>query len=218
MAIAATLGILLVFFTTNPVGVHAKIYSFTATISPTQVNINQLATYTMTITNTGESTIGSANIAIPAGFTILSSVSFLNPPTLWDYGLSATSISISASGGGSVIPNGENVTFTLDATSPASSGVATWSTEASTSIDGGGVALILEGEQPTVTITSPQFIPPTISASPSTINNNQLSLISQLSGVSGGVPPYNYQWLEAFNGGTFSTAEIRLGNGEGHPG
>lgn len=205
-AITIILGLSLVLFTTNTiVEVHAKTYFFTATISPSTVNINQLATYQVMITNTGEGTaLSSASIAIPTGFAILSNITILSPPALWNYTLSATSIDLSADSGGSGISQGENVTFTFNAMAPSSPMVANWTTEATTSIDGGGVVLNLEGEQPTVTVTSPPFIPPTISASLSTINNDQVSFISQLTGVSGGMPPHTYQWLEAFDGGTFA--------------
>ena len=205
-AITIILGISLALFTTNTiVEVHAKSYSFTATISPTQININQPATFLMTITNTGEgTTLGSASIAIPTGFAIQSNITILNPTTLWNYTLSTTSIDLSADGGGSVINQGENVTFTFNATAPSSSRVANWIAEATTSIDGGGVLLTLQGEQPSVTVISSPFTPPTILASPSTINSDQISFISQLTGASEGTPPYTYQWLEAFDGGIFS--------------
>lgn len=203
---AIILGLSLVFFTTSViVEVHAKSYAFTATIFPTQVNINQLATYMVIITNTGEgSTLGSASIAIPTGFIIQSNVKILNPPTLWNYTLSATSIDLSADDGGSVMLQGENVTFTFDAIAPSSTMVANWTTEATTSINGGGVVLPLQGGQPKVTVTSSMYVPPTISASPTVINNDQVSFISQLTAVSGGIPPYTYQWLQAFDGGAFS--------------
>jgi hypothetical protein len=196
----------LIFLTTNTFReVHAKTYFFTATISPIQVNINQLATYLVTITNTGEGTLlGSASIAIPTEFTVQSNITILNPPTLWNYTLSTTSIDLSADGPGSVLPQGENITFTFDALAPSSPMVANWTAEATTSVDGGGRMLDLEGEQPSVTVVSSPYIPPTISASPNTINNDQASFISQIAGASGGTPPYTYQWLEAFNGGVFS--------------
>lgn len=205
-AIAIMLGVSLVLFTTNAiVEVHAKSYAFTATISPIQVDINQIATYLVIITNTGEgTTLGSASIAIPTGFTILSNVTILNPPTLWNYILSATSIDLSVDVGGPVLVQGENATFTFEAIAPSLPMVANWTVEATTNKDGGGVVLTLEGEQPTVTVTSPPFIPPTISASTTVINNGQVSFISQLMGVSGGMPPYTYQWLQAFDGGSFS--------------
>ena len=201
--LAIILGISLLFLTASTFEVHAA-KSFTASISPTQVNINQNATYSMIITSTGENTLGSANITIPAGFTILSNVTILNPATLWNYSLSATSIFIGADSSGSVIQAGENVTFTFDAMAPSSPMVANWTVLATSNFAGGGVKLELEGEQPTVTVTSLPFVSPNISASPNVINNDQVSFISQLTGVSGGTPPYAYQWLEAFDGGAFS--------------
>ena len=201
--LAIILGISLLFLTASTFEVHAA-KSFTASMSPTQVNINQNATYSMIITSTGENTLGSANITIPAGFTILSNVTILNPATLWNYSLSATSIFIGADSSGSVIQAGENVTFTFDAMAPSSPMVANWTVLATSNFAGGGVKLELEGEQPTVTVTSLPFVSPNISAIPNVINNAQVSFISQLTGVSGGTPPYAYQWLEAFDGGAFS--------------
>lgn len=203
--IVLILTVSIVFFTINNLNeVNAKQYSFTATISPTQVTINQLATYLVIITNTGESSMGSANVAIPAGFAVLSPISILNPSTSWNYTLSDTLISVSADGGGSVLPPGGYISFTFDAIAPSYPGVNTWNSEATSSIYGGGVSLVLEGNQPTVTVIASQFFPPTISASPTTINKGQVSFLSQLTGASGGTPPYTYQWLEAFDGGVFS--------------
>jgi len=192
--------LLLLSFTSNPfVEVHAKTYSFTATISPTQINVNQLASYQGIITNLGESGLGSTEIAIPPGFTVLFPIIILNPTTLWNYTLTATTISISATEGGGVIPTGGNITFTFNAIAPTTPSLTNWTTQATTSIQGGGVTIPIEGEHPTVTVTSPSYNPPTIQASPTTINQGQTSLLSQLTGTSGGTPPYNYQWLEAFN-------------------
>jgi hypothetical protein len=204
----AILFISLMLFTANKFGeteVHAKTYYFTATISPGQVEVNQLDKYQMIITNTGESTLGTVNIAIPTGFTIQSPITFLNPQISWDYTVSSTSISLSATGGGSVISQGGNLSITFDANSPSFSSMANWTVDATTGIDGGGVMLVLQGEQPIVTIAFPQFTQPTIMASSTTINKDQTSLLTQLSSVSGGNPPYNYQWLKSFNGGVFST-------------
>ena len=203
--LASILFLLLLFFTSIPfVEVHAKTYSFTATISPNQVNVNQLTTYQGIITNLGESGLGSAEIAIPPGFTVLFPITILNPTALWNYTLTATSISLSATEGGGVISTGENIIFTFDAIAPATPGLTTWMTQATTSIQGGGVIIPIEGEHPTVTVTSISYNPPTIQASRTTINQDQTSLLSQLTLPSGGTPPYTYQWLQAFNGGTFT--------------
>jgi hypothetical protein len=197
--------LLTLFFTSTLfVEVHAKTYSFTATISPTQINVNQLATYQGIITNIGESGLGSTEIAIPPGFTVLFPITILNPTTLWNYTLTATSISISATEGGGVIPTGENIAFTFNAIAPTTPGLTNWTTQATTSIQGGGVTIPIEGEHPTITVTPISYNPPTIQATQTTINQDQTSLLSQLTLPSGGTPPYTYQWLEAFNGGTFT--------------
>ena len=185
------------------VTVQAKTYPFTATISPTEVDVDQLSTYTVIITNTGETTIGSTSTDIPAGFTVLPTITIINLSSTWSYDLSNTTISLTANGGGAVIPTGANITFTFDAIAPSSSGMTTWTTQATSGIEGGGVVLTLEGAQPTVNVIFP-FYAPTIWASAGTINQGQASFLSQLTGASGGTLPYNYQWFKALNGGTFS--------------
>lgn len=189
--------------TTNVMLVDAKAYSFTATISPLQVATSQSEVYSIIITNTGDSTLGSANIAIPTGFTVVSPVTILYPSTSWICNLLTTSLRLTATEGGAVLSQGENVTCTFEAVAPAVSGSTIWNAEASTSLDGGGVKLALQGEQPTVEVTF-QFNPSTISASSTTVNQGQVSLLSQLTTASGGILPYYYQWLEAYGGGTFS--------------
>ena len=201
--IATILTISLTLHITPLITVQAKAYSFTLTISPTQINVNQLATYQITITNTGESTLGSTSTAIPPGFTVISPITIHNP-TSWNYTLTTTSISLSAIGGGDVIAQGEQITYTFDTIAPSSPAITEWTTEATTGIEGGGVALILENEQPTITVTSIPLTPPTITSARTTINKDQTSTISQLSETSGGTPPYTYQWLKAYNGEAFS--------------
>ena len=194
--------ILIAAFATNIMMVNAKTYSFTAVISPSQIIANQVVTYSLVITNNGDSTLGSASIVIPTGFTVISPVIILTPSTSWNSTLSTELVSLTATVGGAVISQGENVTCTFEAIAPASSGVAIWTAEAFTSIDGGGVQLGLEGAQPMVEVAS-QFNPPIISASKSTVNQGQASVLSLTTNASGGVLPYQYQWLGAYNGGTF---------------
>ena len=114
--------------------VRAKSYVFEATITPNQVNVNQLATYHTTINNTGESTLGSATFSIPAGLTVLSPITILNPTTLWNYTLTNTSIMVTATEGGGILNPGENVTFTFNAIAPTIPGVLNWTISATTSI------------------------------------------------------------------------------------
>ncbi len=186
-----------------PACVQGKSYSFTATILPSEIEVNQLSTYWVNITNTGDNTLGSTNIAIAQGFMIISPITILNPVSTWNYTLSTTEINLTATVGGAVIQQGQSLIFTFNATAPDSPGVTAWTVEATTSLKGGGVKLTLEGEQPTVKVTLP-YIAPTILASPGIIDQNQFSLLSQLEEPSGGTPPYTYKWLKAYNGGTFS--------------
>jgi Divergent InlB B-repeat domain len=200
-----TLLISLILLTTNAfTEVHAKTYSFTTTMSPTEVNINQLATYTVTITNTADGTLGSAQMIIPTGFTVLQPVTILNRPSTWNYTPSTTTINLTATNTDALLQQGETIIFTFDAIAPASSGITTWTTEATSNTQGTGAKHSFQGEQPTVAVRNPPIVPPSISAYPLTINQDQVSVLSQLTGTSGGITPYTYQWLEALNGGVFS--------------
>jgi hypothetical protein len=203
-AIATSLLISLLLITTNAfVEVNAKTNSFTATIYPTEVAVNHLSTYTVTITNTGTSSLGSTGITIPTGFTVSEPIVILAPPSSWSYSLSPGGINLTATSGGASIGTNESVIFTFSAISPSSAGVTNWTARATSSIGWGGQTLDIEGAQPTVTVNSP-LTAPTISASPSIIDQDQNSQLSQLMSPSGGTPPYNYQWLESFSGGPFT--------------
>lgn len=68
--------------------------SFTATISPTEVYVNQQITYSVTITPTGNKTLGSAAITIPAGFSEPASIMILAPSSTWSYTLSSGAIDL----------------------------------------------------------------------------------------------------------------------------
>jgi hypothetical protein len=203
-ATAATLLTIFAFtMTHNILTVQAGPNSFTATITPTEANINQLSTFTITITDTGDRTLGSASVAIPTGFTIQPPATIITPAS-WTLSLSETTINVTADGGATVLTTGESVVFTFTAITPASPNETVWTTTASSSIEGGGLKLNLEGEQPTVTVTSPTVVAPTISSSADTINQGQDSIITQTTSASGGTLPYTYQWLESLDGGAFS--------------
>jgi len=188
------------------VPVLAKTNAFTAIMTPTTANANQLVTYTITITNTGvNSTVGSANVAIPTGFVVMEPVTIAVPATSWSPTLSSGTISVTASGGSTTLNPGESVVFTFAAVAPTSPGVTTWTTDAHTGAAGGGQLIGIQGSQPTVIVTlSSPLVAPTISASPFTIDQGQASTLLQLVGPSGGSLPYIYQWSESFNGGPFS--------------
>jgi hypothetical protein len=196
---------LLLITTCAFVKVQALTYAFTATISPTGVATNQLATYIVTITDTGTSGLGSAVVAIPSGFTVSEPITIVAPTTSWNHYLLPSSINLTASGGGAKISTNQSLVFTFAAVAPASPGVTVWTTTANSGINWGSTPLIIDSAQPTVTVTgNPLLVAPIISAFPLTIDQGQASLLSQTAGPSGGTPPYTYQWSESFNGEPFS--------------
>ncbi len=181
-------------------------FAFSATISPTQVYVNQLNAYLITITNTGNKNLGSARVTIPAEFTITSSITILSPPSGWTYTLSSAHINLTGINPGAVIAPGGTLTFVFNSASPNTPRLANWTVNATSNTNFGGTTLQIEGAQPAVTVNpQPPFIPPTITASTNTINQGQTSFLSQLVEPSGGIPPYRYQWLQSFNEAPFSS-------------
>ena len=213
--IATVLLISLVLCTSVLLEVKALSFFFTATISPTNVYVNQPITYSVTITVTGNKTLGSAGITIPTGFSPPSSITILAPPSTWSYTLSNGAINLTGNNGDAVIQQGGSLIFTFFTIAPTSSGITNWPVAATSNIGWSGTTLDLEGAQPTVTVNpQPPLVPPTITASLNTINQGQISLLSQSVAPSGGTSPYTYQWIESFNGGSFSS--ITGANGPGY--
>ncbi len=202
MLITLILSIIDVVPAANP-----KTYIYSASITPSEVSTNQLFTYSINITDVGNSTLGSATIAIPAGFADFN-VS-VSSPSSWISTLTTTSINVTGNNGNAVISQGENVTVTFSATA-SNIGIANWITEAWSNTGWGGTALSLSGTQPT-TIVDSLLTPPTISAVLDTIDQGQVSFISQLMPGSGGTQPYNYQWVESNDGINYSP--IQAANG-----
>ncbi len=206
--------IAIILSTTNAfVLAESKTYFFSATMSPTEVNINQLSTYSVNITNIGTGTLGSLIMYIPSGFTVYPNVTILAPTSSWNYLLSTSSINLTANSMNSAISSGESLIFIFSAIASSNVGINTWTTEAKSNAGWVGASLSLNGVQPTVTVDS-QLVPPTVFATISTINQGQVSYISQLLETSGGTLPYTYQWLKSSDGVTYSP--IALANGSNY--
>jgi len=180
-----------------------RTYFFTATISPGEVDVNQLVTYSVTITNNGSGTLGSTSMAIPAEFTDVSQITILNPLS-WNYTLSTAAINLNASGGSAVIQQGENVTYTFSATAPALSRLTTWTVRAYQSTTWGGTEAALQGSQPTVNVVDNSgLVAPEVTATPTTVTQNQSSTLTSTP-VTTGKSPYTYQWFQKAPGGDYT--------------
>lgn len=184
---------------------NAKFEAFTAKISPDETNINQLTTYTLNITNTGDgAALGSATMAIPIGFIVSSQITILNPSSSWISTASTTEINLTASSGNAVLQQGESVIIIFDAIAPSSPGIATWITQATSSILGGGTVIPLQGELPQVTVVAnPALAAPAITATPNPVSPDQPSTLTS-SPVTTGTQPYTYQWFQKIPGGEYT--------------
>src|SRR4030067_734532 len=132
--IATILLISIVLCTSALLEVKALSFAFTATISPTEVYVNQPITYSVTITNTGNKTLGSASITIPTGFSAPSSITILAPPSTWSYTLSNGAINLTGNNGDAVIQQGGSLIFTFSTIAPTSSGITNWPVAATSNI------------------------------------------------------------------------------------
>src|SRR5512139_642873 len=111
--LATILLISLALCTNSIVAAKALSFTFTATISPTNVYVNQPNTYTVTITVTGNKTLGSAGITIPTGFSTPTSITILTPPSTWSYTVSNEAINLTGNNGDAIIQQGGSLIFTF---------------------------------------------------------------------------------------------------------
>jgi hypothetical protein len=149
---------------------------FTATISPTTAITGETKSYTITITNDMSSSsgvvLGSAKIAVPSGFTIISSLSVSYPPGKpWTATLVSGYIKLNTTADSYRLSRGQSVSVTFSATAPGTAGTYTWTTSAWVDRSyGSGTAFILKSgtTQPKVTVSTAATVSITITSSPVT--------------------------------------------------
>ena len=184
--------------------VEASEFAFVVAISPTEATVDQILTYTITVTNTGNSTLGSIGIAIPTVFTVMEPININTHSTTWTPTLNLQTINITANTEGATITSGGSITFTFNAIASANVGITTWTATATSGIQLSGLPLDIESLQPTVMVNSSPLLAPTITASLSNIGQNQASQLSQATNASGGVLPYTFQWFQRAPNGEFT--------------
>jgi hypothetical protein len=145
---------------------------FTATISPNIAVTGETKSYTITITNDASSShgvvLGSAKIAVPSGFTIISSLSVSYPSGKpWTATLVSGYIKLNATADSYRLSRGQSVSVTFSATAPGTAGTYTWTTTAWTDRSC-GYAFTLKGTQPQVTVSTAPTVSITITSSPVT--------------------------------------------------
>jgi len=132
--------------------------AFSATISPTTATVNQIQSYTITITNVGSgggasANLGSATIQIPTGFTAVSGLAVsASPPKTWSGALVGAEIQLTADQGNDTFSNGDFVQVTFTATAPGTPGDYEWTTSLHKNANFHGPTPALSGTQPVVTV------------------------------------------------------------------
>ena len=104
--------------------------NFQASISTKSYAVGQKTSYTVTITNAGTGTIGSANITVPTGYSLLSHFAITQQPSgqNWTATLQTGKYNyfIIVYGSTQGLTPTQSLTFTLDARNPLPSGTYKW--------------------------------------------------------------------------------------------
>ena len=155
---------------------------YTATISPGEVDSGVTQHFTLTLTNcakktTGctqasQQTLGSANIQVPAGFTVSPPVTVSSDAaTGWSVALVNGVIELRSDNSTDLIP-GSSLAIAVTATTPPDFGAYTWVTQVKQSNDfsGSGNDFTLSGSQPQVLVGFPDHL--AFVTQPSTVQVN----------------------------------------------
>ena len=102
-----------------------------ASISSTTSGVDQATTYTFTITNTGETNLGSANVTIPSAYINVRNIVISQEPASQNWTIAEGTISkghndILLYGSSEGLSLGQSITFTFDATNPKGSENYKW--------------------------------------------------------------------------------------------
>lgn len=105
---------------------------YSAAITPTSVIRGTSDTYTVAITNDGQSTdpLASAQITVDPAFTVTGAAAVT--PGTWTIGRSGNTVTLRASGGDE-LADGASVTVDITATAPSTTSTYTWTTTADSS-------------------------------------------------------------------------------------
>ena len=158
--------------TVSGVSASSSVKSYSAAlVSPASAIAGSTTTYTFQFTNStfSTNTMGSVQIALPAGFSGLKPGVASAPNGAWEevagacvYGSptpcpTVLQVDTGALGGTGKLNPGQSLTLTLTATAPVTPGVYTWNTAAKPSSDFSGTSLFtLSGAQPSIIVASPR--------------------------------------------------------------
>jgi uncharacterized membrane protein (DUF106 family) len=97
-----------------------------ATISSKSSGVSEVTSYTFTITNTGNATLGAANITIPSGYINVGNLVITQEPTSQNWTIGEESNHILLYGSASGLSLGQDIVFTFNAKNPQVSGNYKW--------------------------------------------------------------------------------------------
>jgi hypothetical protein len=132
----------------------AKPYS--ATVSPTSVGRGSTTTFLFTVTNLTNQGLGSANVTVPSGWTLVSvGTQTTSPGRNWKTPtISGSTVQLRAQSNGDRLLTGESVSVQITATAPCSGGGTTWGVvvKQSNNFNGSGNDFYLSSAPPTTAL------------------------------------------------------------------
>jgi uncharacterized membrane protein (DUF106 family) len=99
---------------------------YTLSVTSSNNGVNEDSTYTLTITNTGSTSLTAVNITIPGNYANVRPPTV--SPTTWTGTYTGGVISLNTTGSG--LSNGQSITVTFQARNPITAGTYTWSSNA----------------------------------------------------------------------------------------
>jgi uncharacterized membrane protein (DUF106 family) len=99
---------------------------YTLSITSSSKGVNEISTYTITITNTGSTNLAAVNITVPGGYTNVSPPTI--SPTTWTGNYTSGIISLITTSSG--LTNGQSITVTFQTQNPITAGTYQWSSNA----------------------------------------------------------------------------------------
>ncbi len=128
-------------------------FNYQTSISSSNPTVNEVSTYTFTITNKGAENLTRANVTVPVGYLRIETLVVSQQPSSQNWNVSTDGVTIFASTSNGGLTNGQSLIFTFDAQNSQVAGLYDWETKA---ISSEGAASAVSTEY-TLRITS--FLP-----------------------------------------------------------
>ena len=133
---------------TNAVNAQTN-FTFQASLSTSNHGVNEEASYTFTISNTGTANLGNATITIPTGYVNVKNLAITQQPPSQSWNITTQDNSIFLAGPDQGLATGQNIVLNFDVQNPQTAGTYSWKVGATNSTS----AEVLNSSELTVDVT-----------------------------------------------------------------